>query len=50
VDTELLRKIERELKNISFGELIVTVHGTRVVQMEVRHKQRIDRIELRDIQ
>jgi len=42
VSSELIGKLEAELKKLSFGELVVTVHKSRVVQIEVRNKERFD--------
>lgn len=45
ISEELMAKIAKELKKLSFGELVVTIHASRVVQMEIRRKERFPRPE-----
>lgn len=39
-DTFILEELQQFLKDLAFGEIIITVHDSRVVQIERREKKR----------
>lgn len=47
-DSFIMEEVERCLNNLAYGEIIITVHDSRVVQIEKREKRRFFRIENRD--
>jgi len=36
------KEIVRGIKNISYGEIIITIHDSRIVQIEKREKKRFN--------
>ncbi len=39
-DTAIFEELQKCLKDLAYGEVIVTVHDSRVVQIEKREKKR----------
>lgn len=39
-DTFILEELQQFLKDLAFGEIVITVHDSRVVQIERREKKR----------
>lgn len=39
-DTFILEELQQSLKDLAFGEIVITVHDSRVVQIERREKKR----------
>lgn len=39
-DTFVIEELQQSLKDLAFGEIVITVHDSRVVQIEKREKKR----------
>lgn len=39
---EILEEILRSIQKIKYGEVIITIHDSKIVQIERRQKQRFD--------
>jgi len=42
IEPHILREIMNCIDEIAYGEVVVTIHDTRVVQVEKREKRRFD--------
>ncbi len=38
-----LEEINKSIKQVNFGEVVVTIHNAKVVQVEKREKKRFDK-------
>ncbi len=41
-DMEVLEEVKKAIESIKFGEIVITIHDGRVVQIEKREKKRFD--------
>ncbi len=39
---EVLEEVKKAIESIKFGEIVITIHDGRVVQIEKREKKRFD--------
>jgi len=40
VDKKVLREISKSIRTISYGEVVITIHDSKIVQVEKREKRR----------
>jgi hypothetical protein len=40
INNRLLKEIVKAIKHISYGEVVITIHNSRVVQIEKKEKRR----------
>jgi len=40
IDQKILQEITKAIKQISYGEVVITIHNSQVVQIEKKEKKR----------
>ena len=40
IDTKICEEILRAIEEIGYGEVVVTIHGSKIVQIEKKEKKR----------